>query len=158
MLYAIRTLFLDNGIHALMGPAAAKEVALAQDHFSQGTASGTSSIIDLGRAEAATLEALRASLRRVWATEPAAPDWFGKFTVWPLFMLGMSMHPGAEPDGTKDFECRSLLRLGHHMGSLAYKDAIWAMQHTWEQAERSEERSRWLGELPLDVLPGLFFM
>ncbi|OAA80728.1 Zn(2)-C6 fungal-type DNA-binding domain protein [Akanthomyces lecanii RCEF 1005] len=155
MLYATRTLFLDNGIHVLIGATAAEVVPPAQDRFSQSTASG--SIIDLRQAEAATLAALDASLRRVWATEQASPDWFGKFTVWPLFMLGMSIHPAAEPDETKDFVCRSLLRLGHHMGSMAYKDAIWAMQHTWEQTERLE-RSHWLGELPLDVLPGLFFM
>ncbi len=151
MIYAIRTLFLDHGIYALVGDA-------VENMPAQGAStSSSSSIVDLQEMEAAALKALHTSLRRIWETEQASPDWFGKFTVWPLFMLGMSINPVTEPDETKDFICRSLLRLGHHMGSMAYKDAIWAMQHTWERADELE-RSHWLGELPLDVLPGLFFM
>ncbi|OAA69116.1 Zn(2)-C6 fungal-type DNA-binding domain protein [Cordyceps fumosorosea ARSEF 2679] len=136
VLYAVRTLLLDRGVHALTG------------------------VGDLRLVEAAAVETLGASLRRVWETERAAPDWFGKFTIWPLFVLGMSVDPVAEEprgEGTKDFICKSLLRLGHHIGSMAYKDAIWALQHTWER-DGGLERPGWLEALPLDVLPGLFFM
>ncbi|KAM3443075.1 hypothetical protein MY4824_000780 [Beauveria thailandica] len=134
ILYAIRTLFLDH------------------DDFSS-----ESGILDLQQVEAAAIEALGASLRRIWEMEHASPDWFGKFTVWPLFMLGMSIDPVVEPEETTYFICRSLQRLGHHIRAMTYKDAIWALQHTWERSEKVE-RSSWLGELPLDVLPGLFFM
>ncbi|KAM3511377.1 hypothetical protein MY11210_004986 [Beauveria gryllotalpidicola] len=150
MLYAIRTLFLDNGISAVIGQTT-EGMTPTLDSFSS-----ESGIVHLEQVEAAAIRVLGASLRRIWETEQASPDWFGKFTVWPLFMLGMSVHPGAQPE-THDFICTSLLRLGHHIGVMAYKDAIWALQHTWERAEKVE-RSSWLGELPLDVLPGLFFM
>lgn len=150
MLYAIRTLFLDNGIYALIMDGA-EEMQTATD------LPQSCGIVDLQQVEAVSLQVLHASLRRIWATEKSSPDWFGKFTIWPLFMLGMSLNPVTEPDETKDFICRSLLRLGHHMGSMAYKDAIWAMQHTWERTGEFE-RANWLGELPLEVLPGLFFM
>lgn len=166
MLYAIRTLFLDNGLFALIGGDEMEqhhETLLphrqpASEGSSPDSSGGGGGIIDLRQAEATAIEVLHASLRRIWATEGAAPDWFGKFTVWPLFMLGMSIDPVRAPAATRDFVCRSLLRLGHHMGSMAYKDAIWAMQHTWEEGAGKAERSAWLGELPLDVLPGLFFV
>ncbi|KAM3556407.1 hypothetical protein MY1884_005092 [Beauveria asiatica] len=119
--------------------------------------SSESGILDLQQVEAAAIEALGASLRRIWEMEHASPDWFGKFTVWPLFMLGMSIDPVVEPEETKYFICTSLLRLGRHIGAMAYKVAIWALQHTWERSEKGE-RSSWLAELPLDVSPGLFFM
>ncbi|PMB69483.1 hypothetical protein BM221_004127 [Beauveria bassiana] len=151
ILYAIRTLFLDHGISALIGQTT-EGITPTLDQVSS-----ESGILDLQQVEAAAIEVLGASLRRIWKMEQASPDWFGKFTVWPLFMLGMFIGPVAEPEETKDFICRSLLRLGHHIGAIAYKDAIWALQHTWERSENIE-RSSWLGELPLDVLPGLFFM
>ncbi|KAM3445530.1 hypothetical protein NHJ13734_000443 [Beauveria thailandica] len=151
ILYAIRTLFLDHGTSALTGQTTEGTTPTLDDFSSE------SGILDLQQVGAAAIEVLGASLRRIWATEHASPDWFGKFTVWPLFMLGMSIDPVVEPEETKDFICTSLLRLGHHIGVMAYKDAIWALQHTWEWSEKVE-RSSWLGELPLDVLPGLFFM
>ncbi|KAM3465129.1 hypothetical protein NHJ6243_001928 [Beauveria neobassiana] len=151
ILYAIRTLFLDHGISALIGQTT-EGITPTLDQVSS-----ESGILDLQQVEAAAIEVLGASLRRIWKMEQASPDWFGKFTVWPLFMLGMFIGPVAEPEETKDFICTSLLRLGHHIGAMAYKDAIWALQHTWERSEKIE-RSSWLGELPLDVLPGLFFM
>ncbi|KAJ6785207.1 hypothetical protein PWT90_02941 [Aphanocladium album] len=158
MLYAIRTLFLDNGIYALVGEAVEEE----DEDEAEATPDGllpenNNGVIDLRQAEAAAFEVLGASLRRIWAAERNSPDWFGKFTIWPLFVLGMSVDPATEPDETKDFVCRSLLRLGYHMGSMAYKDAIWAIQHTWEREEKTG-RSTWLGELPVDIMPGLFFM
>lgn len=149
MLYAIRTLFLDNGIFALIGND-------GEDLPDAGLSPGCG-IIGLQQAEASAIEVLHASLQRIWAKEVRSPEWFGKFTIWPQFMLGMSINPITEPSETKDFVCKSLLGLGYYMGSMAYKDAIWAMQHTWERAEKFE-RSAWLGDLPLDVLPGLFFM
>ncbi|KAM3499641.1 hypothetical protein MY10362_007110 [Beauveria mimosiformis] len=151
ILYAIRTLFLDHGISALIGQAPEGTTPTLDDFSSE------SGILNLQQVEAAAIEVLGASLRRIWETEQASPDWFGKFTVWPLFTLGMSIDPVVEPEENKDFICTSLLRLGHHIGAMAYKDAIWALQHTWERSE-NVERSSWLGDLPLDVLPGLFFI
>ena len=106
--------------------------------------------------ETQTVQELLVALRKVWALEHKAPAWFGKFTLWPLFMAGMSMDANAASDEEKAFVCNSLSRICYHMGNFTPRDAVWAIQHVWDKAGRFE-RGAWLEDLPQEPLPGLFF-
>jgi hypothetical protein len=148
LLYSMRTLFLDQGIHAL--PTSAWDI------FSTNLSNGSEGTIYLDHMETQTVNELVGALRQVWALEHKAPAWFGKFTLWPLFMAGMSMDANAASDEEKAFVCNSLSRICYHMGNFTPRDAVWAIQYVWDKAGRFK-RGAWLEDLPQEPLPGLFF-
>lgn len=151
LLYTIRTLFLDQGMRTV-----SKSIWHTFKTSNGGIGDDDDDILDVQEMEARAVDDLILALREVWAIEHKAPAWFGKFTLWPLFMAGMSMDPGKASDEVKSFVCGSLSRICFHMGNFTPLDASWAIQYFWARTAKFQRRG-WMEDLPQEPLPGLFF-